>query len=93
MEKLNDSDVPAGAILTLEGAVHQAQVAHRDAFASVDVPGVGDLRVFNLTAKFSKTPGRVTAPPPALGAHTRDLLGTIGYTEEDVARLKEAGVV
>jgi CoA:oxalate CoA-transferase len=93
VEKLNDSDVPAGAILTLEGAVHQRQVAHRDAFASVAVPGIGDLRVFNLTAKFSKTPGRVTAPPPALGEHTRDLLGAIGYTEEDAARLKEAGIV
>ena len=93
VEKLNNSDVPAGAILTLEGAVHQGQVAHRDAFASVTVPGIGDLRVFNLTAKFSKTPGRVTAPPPVLGEHTRDLLAGIGYTEEDVSRLKEAGVV
>jgi formyl-CoA transferase len=93
VEALNASDVPAGAILTLEGAVHQAQVAHRDAFASVSVPGIGDLRVFNLTAKFSKTPALVTAPPPALGEHTRGLLGGIGFTEEDVARLKEAGVV
>jgi formyl-CoA transferase len=93
VEKLNSSDIPAGAILTLEGAVHQGQVAHRDAFASVTVPGIGDLRVFNLTAKFSKTPGRVTAPPPVLGEHTRDLLAGIGYTEEDVSRLKEAGVV
>ena len=93
VEKLNNSDVPAGAILTLEGAVHQAQVAHRDTFASVTVPGIGDLQVFNLTAKFSRTPARVTAPPPALGEHTRDLLAGIGYTEEDVSRLKEAGVV
>jgi crotonobetainyl-CoA:carnitine CoA-transferase CaiB-like acyl-CoA transferase len=93
VKELNDNNVPAGAILTLEGAVHQAQVAHRDAFGSVTVPGLGDLRVFNLTAKFSKTPGRVTAPPPALGEHTREVLGGIGYTEEDVAGLKEAGIV
>ena len=93
VEELNDSDVPAGAILTLEAAVNQTQVAHREAFGSVTVPGIGDLRVFNLTAKFSKTPGRVTAPPPALGEHTREVLGGIGYTEEDVSRLKEAGIV
>ncbi len=93
VDELNDHDVPAGAILTLEEAVHQAQVAHRNAFGSVTVPGIGDLPLFNLTAKFSKTPGRVTAPPPALGEHTREVLGGIGYTEADISRLKEAGVV
>jgi formyl-CoA transferase len=93
VDELNHHGVPAGAILPLGGAVNQAQVAHRNAFAAVTVPGIGDLRVFNLTAKFSKTPGRVTGPPPALGEHTKEVLGGIGYAEEDVARLKESGVV
>jgi formyl-CoA transferase len=93
VDELNDHDVPAGAILPLEGAMNQAQVAHRNAFASVTVPGIGDLRVFNLTAKFSKTPGCITGPPPALGEHTREVLGGIGYGGEDMARLEESGVV
>jgi CoA:oxalate CoA-transferase len=93
VEELNERDVPAGAILPLEAAVTQGQVAHRDTFASVTVPGIGDLRLFNLTAKFSKTPGRVTGPPPSLGEHTCEVLGGIGYAEKDVARLKDAGVV
>ena len=93
VDELNHHGVPAGAILPLEGAVNQAQVSHRKAFASVTVPGIGDLRVFNLTAKFSKTPGRVTGPPPALGEHTKEVLGGIGYSEEDMATLKESGVV
>jgi len=93
VDELNHHGVPAGAILPLGGAVNQAQVAHRNAFAAVTVPGIGDLRVFNLTAKFSKTPGRVTGPPPALGEHTKEVLGGIGYSEEDMATLKESGVV
>jgi crotonobetainyl-CoA:carnitine CoA-transferase CaiB-like acyl-CoA transferase len=93
VEELNAHDVPAGAILPLDAAVAQAQVAHRDAFGSINVPGIGDLRLFNLTAKFSKTPGRVTAPPPSLGEHTCEVLGDMGYTEEDVAKLKKSGVV
>ncbi len=93
VEELNGADVPAGAILTLEDAVNQPQVLHRNAFGSVTVPGIGDLRLFNMSAKFSRTPGCVSAPPPALGEHTAEVLGGIGYAEDDITRLRKEGVV
>jgi len=68
-------------------------VAHRNAFATVPVPGIGDLRLFNLTAKFSRTPGCVSSPPPVLGEHTREVLAGIGYTDSEITRLRESGVV
>ncbi len=36
----------------------QPQVAHRGTIQTVAEPGIGDLQLFNLTAKFEKTPGR-----------------------------------
>ncbi|HMK39866.1 MAG TPA: CaiB/BaiF CoA-transferase family protein, partial [Bacteroidota bacterium] len=93
VEELNAHDVPAGAILPLQAAVDQPQVSHRRTFSTVAVPGIGEIRLFNLTAKFSRTPGCVTDPPPALGEHTLDVLANLGYTREDAARLKSAGVV
>jgi len=93
VEVLNKHDVPSGEILTLDAALSQAQIQHRDTFKSVNVEGVGDIRLFNMTAKFGNTPGMVEAPPPKLGEHTEEVLRSIGYATDEVRKLKEQRVV
>jgi formyl-CoA transferase len=93
VDVLNRHDVPSGAILTLHQAVVQQQVAHRETFTTIHAHGIGDIPLFNLTAKFEKTPGAVSSPPPRLGEHTAAVLGGLGYTPEQVAELKKQKVV
>jgi CoA:oxalate CoA-transferase len=93
VDELNRHDVPSGAILTLEAALNQEQVKHRNTFARVHVNGIGEVPLFNMTAKFSKTPGNVTAPPPTLGEHTGDILKALGFTDQDIHGMKERKVV
>ncbi|MCX6133831.1 MAG: CaiB/BaiF CoA-transferase family protein [Ignavibacteriales bacterium] len=90
---LNKNDVPSGTILSLQAALSQPQVEHRNTFGSVHVENIGDLKLFNLTAKFSKTPGQVEAPPPTLGQHTGDVLKAIGYSDEEIAAFKAAKII
>ena len=89
----NRLGIPAGAIPTLQDALASAQVAHRGSLQTIATDGIGDISVFSTTAKFEKTPGAVTAPPPRLGAHTDAVLAQIGYTAGDIAGLRERGVV
>jgi formyl-CoA transferase len=93
VEIFNRHDVPAGAILSLQDALQQPQVQHRDTFRRVTVEGVGEIPLFNLTAKFDRTPGFVDAPPPKLGEHTTTILKDLGYAEEDIAGLRERNVI
>jgi formyl-CoA transferase len=93
VDALNARDVPSGAILSLEDALNQAQVAHRGVLQDVPVEGMGTLELFGLTAHFEKGHGRITAPPPRLGAHTAEVLASIGVDDERLARLKAQGVV
>lgn len=90
---LNQHDVPSGEILGLEPALNQPQVSHRRTLQNVAVDGVGDLRLFGLTAKFEKTPGGIETPPPRLAAHTNEILGQLGYSPAEINRLKQTGVI
>ncbi len=93
MELLNGKGVPSGAILSLEAALTQPQVAHRASIGTVCVEGIGEVKMFNLPAKFDRTPAAIEAPPPGLSDDTAEILGSVGYSTKDVARLKAAGVV
>ncbi|MGA9116267.1 MAG: CoA transferase [Bacteroidota bacterium] len=93
VEELNARGVPSGAILDLAAALDQEQVRHRGTVVSVSAPDIGELKLFTLTARFSRTPGALTSPPPALSAHTEEVLGELGVGVEEIARLRKKGAV
>jgi formyl-CoA transferase len=93
VEKLNAKGIPSGSILTLQAALAQPQLEHRGTIQTIEEPGIGPLKLFNLTAKFSETPGSLDTPPPRLSAHTAGILQRLGYTEAQVASFKERKVV
>jgi crotonobetainyl-CoA:carnitine CoA-transferase CaiB-like acyl-CoA transferase len=93
VEKFNSSGIPSGAILSLEEALTRDQIRHRQTLRTVHAEDIGDLELFNATARFSKTPGNIETPPPKLSEHTNQILDSLGYSTEKIAELREAGVI
>ena len=54
---------------------------------------LGPVRMPNVVARLSETPGRVAAAGPALGEHNSEVLGALGYGPDDLAELARAGVI
>jgi len=90
---LNEKGIPSGEILSLESALNQEQVKHRKTLKKINTPGIGDISLFNLTAKFDKTTADVETPPPTLGQHTEELLKQFSYSAEDIKTYNEKGII
>jgi crotonobetainyl-CoA:carnitine CoA-transferase CaiB-like acyl-CoA transferase len=93
VDALNARDVPSGEILSLKQALRQPQIAHRGVLQKVNVPNLGEIEVFGLTAIFDRTATSITTPPPALGEHNAEILGRLGYDQPKLAELKDKAII
>jgi crotonobetainyl-CoA:carnitine CoA-transferase CaiB-like acyl-CoA transferase len=70
------------------------QVIANEYVTSFEHPAYGPTRVVGMPVRLSDTPGSVRLPAPEFGQHTEEvLLGVLGYTWDDIARLREAEVI
>lgn len=93
VDVLNAKGIPSGNVLSLEAALTSEQVAHRQVIEEVETPGIGQIKIFNMTARFSKTPARIETPPPHLSEHTEGFMCELGYTAEQIQALKEKQII
>ena len=69
------------------------QVRHNAMIAEQRRPEGGPINVIGLPVKLSATPGQVGPPAPPLGAHTDDILQSLGYDDADIRRLHEQHII
>jgi alpha-methylacyl-CoA racemase len=81
-------------VLDLDEALDSDLVRAREMVVEVDQPGAAEpVKLLGAPVKLSRTPAEPTSPGPALGEHTREVLTGLGYSEDDIAALTEAGAV
>jgi alpha-methylacyl-CoA racemase len=79
-------------VLDLDEALDSELVRARDMVVELDQPGAAaPVRLLGVPVKLSRTPGAPAGPGPALGEHTEEVLGALGYSAEEVAALLESG--
>ena len=92
---LTAAGIPAGPVVSVADALAQPQIRDRGMLARFDdVPGVGrPVSVVRTGFKLDGKAPSVATPPPALGQHTVELLKEAGYTDLEIAQLREDKVI
>ena len=92
---LLDNGCPAAPIYDISQVAEDPHIAEaRDMFPEIEYPRIGKLRVTGSHFKLSETEVGPKGPAPDLGQHTNEVLkNALGYSDEDIARLREDGVV
>src|SRR5215216_5513985 len=80
-------------LLELDEALDSELVRAREMVVELEQPGSGAVRQLGVPVKLSRTPAGPQGPGPALGEHTRQVLAALGYSQQEIDALEEAGVV
>ncbi|MDP2918974.1 MAG: CoA transferase [Dehalococcoidia bacterium] len=65
------------------------QAAINGFFSTIPHPVAQELKLVNSPVHFQQNPARIKSHAPEIGQHTEEVLLEIGYSWEDIARLKE----
>ena len=88
----NRTGVPSSPYRTVAEALADPQLEHRQAVAEV-TDRAGSFRVMNAPFRLSAAETSVVGFAAALGEHSAKILGELGYSAADIARLAAQGVV
>jgi CoA:oxalate CoA-transferase len=91
---LADGGVPAAPVNNVADMVADPQIQAREMFVEVEHPIYGPVKITGTPLKLSETPGRVERLAPIPGEHNAEIfVGLLGYSQAELARWEEAGVI
>ena len=89
----NAADVPAGRIYSVADMFTDPQYIARQMLQRFPWQDGREITLPNVTPKLSETPGETRWLGPQLGEHTDEVLQSLGYDPDDIARLRAAKVI
>ncbi|HET8997998.1 MAG TPA: CoA transferase [Acetobacteraceae bacterium] len=93
MAVFSAAEVTANPVYEIDQLLDDPHVQERGVLVEAPDVEAGSVVMHNVIPRLSETPGRLRTPAPALGEHTREILGEIGMAEGRIAALAADGIV
>ena len=94
MHTLQKAGVKAAAVLDGKEILFDPHFKARGQFDVIDQPALGKRPIpRHVAAKFTRFEAKARTHAPTLGEHNEEVLKELGYTEEQIAAMAEAGAI
>jgi formyl-CoA transferase len=93
IDRFNRAGVPAGPIYAINEVFADPQVKHLGIAQSVEHPALGRIELVGQAVSLSRTPSRLATASPDPGEHTEAILGELGYSDSEIAGLRDRRIV
>lgn len=86
--------VPTAMVYSTEEILKSPQYLAREYFVEVEHQALGNVTQPGAPFKMTETPWQIKSPAPLLGQHNEEIYGKmLGYSEEDLIRLRRDGII
>lgn len=94
LEAMEAARLPAGPVLSPQQVLDDPHIAAKGLFQPVEYPGLDEpAPLMRTPVELSETPGEIRHRAPTLGEHTEQIMGELGYSDAEIAALREKRVI
>jgi crotonobetainyl-CoA:carnitine CoA-transferase CaiB-like acyl-CoA transferase len=93
LRRFDEKGVPFGKVKTVREFAEDPQAKHNRTIFDAEDEQAGTMRYVRYPGHLSETPACLHRHPPRLGEHNLELLAEAGYSEDEIASLREKKVI
>lgn len=90
---VEDNHVPAAPVLDVPEVMTHPHMVQRGIVQTVTDPKFGEVKIPASPLRFSQFPEPLDLQASALGQHNSEILGELGFSDEQIAKLSQDGVL
>ena len=88
------SKIASAPLNSPEDLVKNPHLKEREYFVEIDHPETGEVTYPGAPSKMSESPWKIRYPAPLLGQHNKEIYcDLLGYTKEELVKLREGGII
>ena len=94
IEELEKSRIPVGEVLKAEETLREEHILKKGSFVKMKYPTLDqEYSVVGPAVDLSENPGQIKKRSPQLGEHNLEILSGLGYSREEIEKLKEERII